>query len=431
MRSFKYVILGGGVGAGYAAHEFVRRGLAPGDLCIISSEAVVAYERPALSKGYLNPENAARLPGFHTCVGLGLGRQDPGWYAERGIQYLTGVTVTDVDVAGRKLRIGGADEVTYGKLLVATGSRPVTLQEHGTPGWDLRGIFYLRNLADAERMMQGIKECKARDGRAVVVGAGFVGMEIAAVLRQNGLEVAMVFPGGMLMDRMLPPEVATFYEDFYQNKGIEICWGQKVSELHGRDGHIEAVETTEGQMLSASMVVAGIGARPNKELFTGQLDMAAGGITVNGKLLTSDPNVYAIGDVAAFQLTRYSGNLQRQEHVTNARLTAIHAVSAIMDPENTVDYDYVPYYYSRFFSLSWQFHGINKGKGVPFGSQKDEKFGLYWVHEGRVVAAFLEGGSDVEFKWVKAVARERPKAPCEEELEDMGLEFAAKVANAG
>ena len=171
------------------------------------------------------------------------------------------------------------------------------------------------------------------------------------------------------------------------------------------------------------------GARINKELFEGQLEMASGGIKVNGNFQTSDPGVYAIGDAAAFPLKSYGGHIQRQEHVTNCRLSAIHAVASIMAPEETGEYDYTPFFYSRFFSLSWQFYGTNKGEGVLFGDKSASKFGMFWVNDGKVVGAFLEGGSPEEFAAVKAVAKSRPEAPPLEELAAKGLDFAHGVVN--
>ncbi|CAD7694763.1 unnamed protein product [Ostreobium quekettii] len=310
-----------------------------------------------------------------------------------------------------------------------TGARPATLRELGVPGAELEGIHYVREVAEAQALYDAIADCKARSARAVVIGAGYIGMEVAAALAGNGLAVTMVFPGGMLMERLLPPEAASFYEEYYKERGVEVMWGQRGAGFEGEEGRLEAVLLQDGRRIEAGMAVVGIGARVNKELFEGQLDMAKGGIEVDGRLRTSNPDVYAIGDVAAFPLVGYGGQLQRQEHVTNARLSAAHAVSAIMAPEETGDYEYLPFFYSRFFALSWQFYGTNKGKSVMFGDKGAAKFGMYWLAEGRVVGAFLEGGSAEEFGWIKAVALRRPEAPAtEERLAAKGLAFAAAVA---
>ena len=271
-------------------------------------------------------------------------------------------------------------------------------------------------------------------------------MECAAALSMNGLDVTMVFPEGHMMERLFTPELASFYEGEYASKGVKIEKKALVSELEGSNGTVVAAVLKDGRKLPADIVVVGTGARANKELFTDQLEMDAGGIKVNSKLQTSDPDVYAIGiiaiivllvcsrqfmtigDVAAFPLLRYGGVIQRQEHVTNCRLSAFHAVDAIIDPVNTGDYDYLPYFYSRVFSLSWQFYGANKGTPVHFGDTEGGMFGCYWVDEGKVIGAFLESGSDEENRAIKAVGRSTPDAPAD--LAEQGIEFALKVGAA-
>eukprot|EP00803_Ostreobium_quekettii_P001068 evm.model.scf_23.9 EVM.evm.TU.scf_23.9 scf_23:77784-81756(-) len=257
----------------------------------------------------------------------------------------------------------------------------------------------------------------------------------------------MAFPGGMLMDRILPHNVAVFYEDYYTRKGVDVFWDQRVVKLSGSRGRVERVELRRGrcggeaaaedveegdeeddtEVVEASLVVAGIGTRPNAELFKEQLEMSSGGIDVDGQLRSSAPNVYAVGDVAAFPLLRDGGRKGRQEHVTHARQSAMHVVSAILDPGNTSSYDYLPVYYSRFFNLSWEFHGIRQERGLLFGDLEKGKFGMYFVDgDNRIVGAFLEGGTSEELEWIRSVARARPK--CVDGLGAKGLEFAAQVA---
>lgn len=157
-------------------------------------------------------------------------------------------------------------------------------------------------------------------------------MECAAALSMNGLEVTMVFPEDYMMSRLFTPEIASFYEDIYQSKGIVLTKGTLASSLEGANGKVTTVVLNNGSKLPADIVIVGTGARANAELFKDQLEMAAGGIKVNSQLQTSDPDVYAIGDVAAFPLIRYNAPHQRQEHVTNCRLTAFHAVDALTNP---------------------------------------------------------------------------------------------------
>eukprot|EP00891_Asterochloris_glomerata_P001822 jgi/Astpho2/1822/Aster-00354 len=412
---------------GYAAAEFVKNGLKPGELAIITSEPVVSYERPTLSKGYLNPEGAPRLPGFHACVGGGGEKQPPEWYKEKGIDYKTSTTVKSVDLKGKSLQTEGGDSIKYEKLIVATGSTNTTLDQFGAKNAHLAGINYLRNVEDADKLVADMKEAKKVSDKAVVVGGGYIGMECSAGLVNNGFKVTMVFPEDYLMSRLFTPEIAAYYEKYYEGKGVTFIKGDTVTGFEG-EGRITQAQTKNGKMLEASLVVVGVGARPNTGLFKGQLDIldkAPGGIKVNSQLQTSNPDVYAVGDIAAFPLTLYGDQLNRQEHVANARGSAQHAVRAIFGSKDT--YDYLPFFYSREFTLSWQFYGVNEGECVLFGSMDEGKFGAYWVKDGKVVGAFSEGASAEENAAIKGLAKEQPKVSSKDELKKAGFNFASKV----
>lgn len=427
-HEFKYVILGGGNSAGYAAREFVAQGGAKGEMCIVTEEPYVAYERPALSKAYLFPEGFARLPGFHTCVGGGGARQELDWYKEHGIKYLTNTRVTTADLKLKALSTEGGDTIMYQKLIVATGARAVTLADFKTPGADLGGVHYLRNVQDADSLLAAIQMCKEKGGKAVCIGGGYIGMECAAGLALNGLDVTMVFPEGRMMERLFTPELATFYEDFYKGKGIKLMKGDLAVSLEGQEGQVTHTVLKSGTKLESSLVLVGVGARPNTQLFQGQLDLlegAPGGIKVNNRLQSSNPDVYAVGDVAAFPL-KLTGAVTRQEHVTNCRQTAAYAMHEVLAPGNQPEYDYLPFFYSRVFNLSWQFYGVSDGDVTLFGDRTPgSKFGAYWVKDGKVVGAFLESGSNDDNAAIKKMVEARPAAPSD--LESQGLAFASKL----
>lgn len=222
-ESYKYVVLGGGNASGYCAKQFVEQEAnKPGDICIISGEPYVSYERPALSKAYLFPESPARLPGFHTCVGGGGERQEPQWYKDKNIAFKTGSRVTEANLSDKTLTIGDGSKVQYEKLIIATGARPVYLTDFGTENADAQGICYLRNVQDADHLNYQIKLCKDKyNNKAVVVGGGYIGMECAAALSLNSVDTTMVFPEDHLMERLFTPTIAKFYEDYYASKGIK------------------------------------------------------------------------------------------------------------------------------------------------------------------------------------------------------------------
>eukprot|EP00270_Netrium_digitus_P000290 TRINITY_DN1027_c0_g1_i1.p1 TRINITY_DN1027_c0_g1~~TRINITY_DN1027_c0_g1_i1.p1 ORF type:complete len:433 (+),score=147.81 TRINITY_DN1027_c0_g1_i1:135-1433(+) len=429
--SYKFVILGGGVAAGYAADEFVKGGISPGQLAIVSKEAVAPYERPALSKAYLFPESPARLPGFHTTVGSGGERHLPEWYAEKGIDLLLGKEVTAIDLDSKVLTVKDGEPVTYETLIVATGATTIKLSDFGTPGADAKGIFYLREIDEADQLYATIK---AKPGaKAVVVGGGYIGLEIGAVLNKNGIDTTLVYPEPFCMPRLFTSEIADFYESYYKTKGVTIIKGTVVTGFEvDESGQVKAAKLKDGRVLSADIVVVGVGARPNTGLLKNSLTLEKGGFKVDANFLSSRPGVYAVGDVATFPLKLY-GDLRRVEHVDHARKSAIQAVKAILAAEKGEEvpaYDYLPYFYSRVFDLSWQFYGDNKGEKVVVYGREDptsKKFGAYWVNEGKVFGTFLEGGSPEENAAIAKAARLQPPVADVEALKAEGLKFVLSL----
>ncbi|KAK6943998.1 FAD/NAD(P)-binding domain [Dillenia turbinata] len=242
----------------------------------------------------------------------------------------------------------------------------------------------------------------------------------------------MVYPEPWCMPRLFTPEIAAFYEGYYSNKGIKIIKGTVATGfIYNADGEVTEVQLKDGQSLEADIVVVGVGGRPLTTLFKGQVEEDKGGIKTDAFFKTSVPDVYAVGDVATFPLKLYN-DVRRVEHVDHARKSAEQAVKAIMSEGKFIDeYDYLPYFYSRAFDLSWQFYGDNVGDTVLFGNNDPKapkpKFGTYWIKDGKVVGAFLEGGSPDENKAIAKVARVQPAVSSLMELEKEGLTFACKI----
>ncbi|WCJ34346.1 Monodehydroascorbate reductase [Euphorbia peplus] len=431
-KSFKYIIVGGGVSAGYAAREFERQGVKPGELAIISKEAVAPYERPALSKAYLFPEGTARLPGFHTCVGSGGDRLLPEWYKEKGIELILSTEIVKADLASKNLISAAGETFRYQVLVIATGSTVIKLTDFGVQGADSKNIFYLREIDDADKLVEAIKAKK--NGKAVIVGGGYIGLELSAAMKINNIDVTMVYPEPWCMPRLFTAGIAAFYESYYTNKGINIIKGTVASGFNANsNGEVKEVNLKDGRVLEADIVVVGVGGRPLTSIFKGQLVEEKGGIKTDAFFKTSVPDVYAVGDVATFPLKMYN-ELRRVEHVDHARKSAEQAVKAIKSSEEgkTIDeYDYLPYFYSRAFDLSWQFYGDNVGESVLFGDADPKsakpKFGSYWVQNGKVVGAFLEGGSADENKALAKTAKAQPPAGSLDQLSNDGISFACKI----
>ncbi|WOK97307.1 monodehydroascorbate reductase-like [Canna indica] len=430
-KHFKYVILGGGVSAGYAVREFVKLGLNPGELAIISKESVAPYERPALSKGYLFPEGAARLPGFHVCVGSGGERLLPEWYTEKGIELVLSTEIVKADLASKTLRSATDAIFKYDNLVIATGSAVIRLSDFGVQGADANNIFYLREIEDADKLVAAIQAKKG--GKAVIVGGGYIGLELGAALKINNIDVTMVYPEPWCMPRLFTSGIAAFYEGYYTNKGIKIVKGTVAAGFDSdSNGDVTAVRLKDGRVMEADIVVVGVGGRPLVSLFKGQVEEEKGGIKTDGFFKTTVSNVYAVGDVATFPLKLYNEQ-RRVEHVDHARKSAEQAVKAIKAAEEgkTVEeYDYLPYFYSRTFDLSWQFFGDNVGDTVLFGDNNPTstkpKFGTYWIKDGKIVGVFLESGSAEENKLIAKVARLQPAVQDVEQLKKEGL---ASVSN--
>ncbi|KAF5182000.1 Monodehydroascorbate reductase protein, partial [Thalictrum thalictroides] len=387
---------------------------------------VVPYERPALSKGFLLPEAPARLPAFHTCVGANEERLTQKWYKEHGIELVLGTRVKSADVNRKTLLTATGETISYKILIIATGARALQLEEFGVNGSNAENVCYLRSLADATRLVDAMKS--STGGNAVVIGGGYIGMECAASLVINKINVTMVFPEAHCMARLFTPKIASYYEDFYKSKGVKFIKGTVLSSFEkDADGKVTAVVLKDGNHLPTDMVVVGIGIRPNTSLFEGQLALEKGGIKVNGMMQTSNTSVYAVGDVAAFPVKIF-GEIRRLEHVDSARKSARHAVAAIMDPSRTSDFDYLPFFYSRIFSLSWQFYGESVGEVVHYGDFSGSTFGGYWVSKGYLVGSFLEGGTKEEYEAIAKATRLKPAVEDITELERQGLGFAVSVS---
>ncbi|XP_010486576.1 PREDICTED: monodehydroascorbate reductase 3 [Camelina sativa] len=431
-KSYKYVIIGGGVAAGYAAREFTKQGLNPGELAIISREAVSPFERPELTKVYIDLSVNPTLASVYCCAGTGEEKQYPHWYKKKGIDLIVSTEIVKADLASKTLVSDDGTIYKYQTLLIATGSTYVKLSELGIPEADVKNIFYLREIDDNDELSLAM-ELYVQNGQAVVIGGGFLGLEMSSSLKANNHEVTMVFPEPWILNRFFTPEMSAFYEAYLTNKGIKIIKGTAVTGFNtNSDGVVTEVILEGGRTLEANIVVASVGGKPVTSLFKGQLEEEKGGIKTDGFFKTSLPDVYALGDVATFPMKMY-GEMRRVEHADNARKSAGQAVKAIKAAEEgkTVpDYDYLPFFYSRFFDLSWEFYGDNVGESVIFGDTDPKtpkpKFGTYWVKDGKVVGVFLEGGTKEEYKAIAKVARAQPSVESLDVLSKEGLSFATK-----
>ncbi|KAM7274879.1 hypothetical protein ACFE04_016745 [Oxalis oulophora] len=428
----EYVIVGGGNAAGYAAKTFVENGMADGRLCIVSKESYAPYERPALTKAYLFPpeKKPARLPGFHTCVGSGGERQTPDWYKEQGIEMLYEDPVTSIDINKQTLQTNSGKLLKYGTLLIATGCSATRFPDK--IGGNLPGVHYIRDVADADSLVSSLAKAK----KVVVVGGGYIGMEVAAAAVAWKLDTTVIFPENHLLQRLFTPSLAQRYEELYQENGVKFLKGAAIKNLEaGSDGRVSAIKLEDGSTLEADLVVIGIGAKPVTGPFeTLGLNSNVGGIQVDGMFRTKIPGIFAIGDVAAFPLKIYD-RVARVEHVDHARRSAQHCVKALLTAQ-TQTYDYLPYFYSRVFEYEgsprkvwWQFFGDNVGESVEIGNF-DPKIATFWIDSGKLKGVLLESGSPEEFQLLPKLARSQPSIDKTKLQNASSVEEALEIAHA-
>ena len=377
MAGSKFVIVGGGMVAGYAAKQLVEMGVHSGDLTILSSESEFPYERPPLSKGFLTgkeTEETIRI-------------SPPDFYGAHNFEVLLGRPVTGIDPGRKRLRFRSGDEYGFEKLILATGSRARTLS---VPGADLPGVQYLRTLADAEK----IRDLAAGAKRAVVIGGGFIGMEVASALTQRGIETTLVMPEDRVWKQFFAPEMSTFFEGYFSARGVHFRKGVSVGRLRGIR-QVEAVELTDGSAIPCELVVAGIGAQPVTEFLNGSGIEVNNGVVVNEFLETNAAGIFAAGDIANYPDTLF-GKRRRVEHWDNAVSQAQHCAKALMGER--APFVHVPYFFSDVFDLSYEFWGdtADAESVVYRGDTASNSFSAWWSKQSILVAAFAMNRPDDE-----------------------------------
>jgi NADPH-dependent 2,4-dienoyl-CoA reductase/sulfur reductase-like enzyme len=329
---YPYVLVGGGLAAASAV-EGIRSRDPSGRILMISRENVAPYHRPPLSKD----------------LWFGKKKRDEIWvhpddfYRAQGVELLLRREVIEVDAAGHTVTDDHGVEYGYDRLLLATGGKPRLLAVEGE---DAGEVHYFRSLED----YLTLEERSRRVQHALVVGAGFIGLELAAALRHSGLEVTLLYPGEYPLERVLPRDLGLFVADFYRQKGVEPVSGESIVAFHESHGVIQA-RTRAANVVSTQMVVAGIGITPSIGLAEGAGLDVEDGILVDEFGRTSDPAVYAAGDVAEFPYLALEQRT-RVEHWDHA-LQHGRVVGANMAGAET-RYDILPMFFSDFFELGWE-----------------------------------------------------------------------------
>ncbi len=370
MEKFRYVILGGGTAAGYAARQLVNEGIDKNQLCLVSEETILPMNRIQLSKKYLQGKAGVD----HLLI------NSEKFYADNEVQVITGTRVTSVDFNAKTLLLDGDMAVGYEKLLIATGSK---VKHPGLKGLDLNNIFSLRSKEDADR----IQSAAGGANKAVVMGAGFIGTEVAASLKQIGIDVALVFPEQHLLPFFKCEELGIFFNQFMEKQGIKVVKGAAVKEFKG-ERDVESVVLDNGEEFKADMVVYGVGVSPRTELFEDTALALDDGIVVDEYGQTNIDDVYAAGDVARYPDHLFHLN-RRDEHWKHAFAHGSHVAKVMYGYREP--FDYLPFIFSHLFDFSYEYFGERAGAGqyVIHGDLNDDDFGVFWLKDNRMVAAFL------------------------------------------
>lgn len=340
------------VGAGHASAqlcESLRRGGYTGAITLIGEEAWLPYQRPPLSKAYLLGDFARER----------LFVKPESFYAENDITLRLGTEVEAIDRAAGAVRLAGGEMVGYDALALLTGARVRRLD---CPGAQLEGVHYVRGIDDIDGLMPAI----GRGGRAVVIGGGYIGLEAAAVLRKKGLEVTLLHRSARLLSRVASAETAAFFKELHEDEGVHIRLNQTVRSIEGA-GRVEKVEIERVLVdhveratnieIEADLVVAGVGVLPNQRLAAEAGLLTENGILVDAQCRTSDPAIYAAGDVAEHPHGQY-GQI-RLESVQNA-LDQAKVCAANMLGGNEV-YSATPWFWSDQFDVKFQSAGLPQG----------------------------------------------------------------------
>ncbi|RDG38061.1 NAD(P)/FAD-dependent oxidoreductase [Streptomyces corynorhini] len=378
-----FVIVGGGL-AGAKAAETLRAEGFTGRVILIGDERDHPYERPPLSKGYLTG-GEERGSVF---------AQEPAWYAGAQVELHLGQAVTAVDRDARCVLLGDGTSLRYDKLLLATGAEPRRLD---IPGTDLAGVHHLRRLAHADRLRQVLAALGRDNGHLVIAGAGWIGLEVAAAARGYGAEVTVVEAEATPLHQVIGPELGQLFADLHRDHGVRFHFGARLTEITGQDGMVLSARTDDGEEHPAHDVLAAIGAAPRTALAEAAgLALAdrseGGGIAVDASLRTSDPDIFAAGDVAAFPLTGWGGQRAdrrvRVEHWANALNGGPAAARAMLGQD--VTYDRVPYFFSDQYDLGLEYSGWappgSYDQVVVRGDAGKKEFVAFWLKDRRVLA---------------------------------------------
>ncbi len=381
-----FVIVGASLAGAKAAEELRERGF-DGRVVLIGSEPERPYERPPLSKDYLRGESEREKAYVHGA----------DYYEQHEIELLTGAKVTAIDPGAATVRLDDGRDLSYERLLLSTGAEPRRLS---VPGAELAGILYLRTLADCDLL----RERLSSGHRVAVIGAGWIGSEVAASARTLGLEVTLIDPLAVPNERTFGVEVGGFYRDVHASHGVELLLGDGLEAFEG-DGAVQRVRTTSGRVVECDFAVVGVGVVPRIDLAREAGLEIDDGIVVDEHLRTSAEKVFAAGDVAGAWHPFFEQRI-RVEHWANALNQGPAAARAMLGDAGS--YDRIPYFFSDQYDVGMEYSGYAPSwdEVVFRGEKEGGEFVAFWLKDGLVIAGMNVNVWDVN-EAVQALIRVR------------------------
>lgn len=404
-----FVIVGASLTGAKAAETLRAEGFG-GRVVLIGEEPVRPYERPPMSKSYLRGESGFDEAAVH----------QPGFYDEQSIELRTSTTVVSIDPAAREVLLASGEALTYDRLLLATGAAPRRLD---VPGATLDGVLHLRTCEDSD----AIRGAVTASVPVVVIGAGWIGAEVAASARQLGAEVTMVEMASVPLERVLGFEVGAIYRDLHAEHGVRLHFGVGVESIGGVDS-VEEVRLTDGTVLPAGAVIVGVGVTPRTDLAEAAGLKLDNGVVTDEHLESSVDGIYAAGDVANVLYPSYGSHI-RLEH-WSAALNQGPVAAKNMLGDSTA-YDKVPYFYSDQYDLGMEYRGWTPkfDQVVLRGDPSRREFMAFWLLDGRVRAGMNANVWDQSDNIEALVRSDQPIEP--DRLADTDVDLASLVAPLG
>jgi len=370
----RIVVVGGGQAGGQAVDSLRREGF-DGEILLVTAESQPPYQRPPLSKDYL----AGRS---------GLDRlllRPEAFYAENSIELVTGTRVTSIDPGANRVTLDSGRTLDFDRLLLATGSRVRRLD--GMPGAELEGVLYLRTLEDSDRIRAAMEGAE----RAVVVGGGYIGLEVASVAIEAGLAVTVIENLPRLLSRVATPRLAGFYADLHRSRGVDLRLGKAVTGFRGEDGAVSAVALADGNEIPADVVVVGIGIEPVTDLARAAGIDCDNGIAVDSGCRTSAPDVFAAGDCTSHP-NAFFGRRVRLESVPNAMEQGRVAAATMLGEDRS--YESEPWFWSDQHGVRLQMAGLSEGadQTVTRGEFGGDSFIAFHLRGGVLIGADAVNG---------------------------------------